>query len=528
MKRRHLLGTAAAAAAGSLAAPRLSRAATKTLRFVPQADLPNLDPVVGTQLVVRNAGLLVYDMLYGTDRSIRPQPQMAEGHELSADGRTWTFRLREGLRFHDDTPVLSRDCVASLTRWMARDTLGVRLKGQTDAMEVVDDRTFRIRLAKPFPLMLLALGKNSTNIPVIMPERLAATDPFKTVPEFIGSGPMRFKRDEWLVGSKAVFERFAGYNPRPEPAEWLAGGKRMLLDRLEWITMPDAGTAAAALQNGEVDWWEQPVTDVVPLLKRNPRIQVDVADPFGSIGIFRLNHLNPPFNDVRVRRAVQMVLDQEDFMRAVVGDDESLWQRLPSFFTPGTPTYSTAGGEALSGPRRMDAARKLLAESGYKGEKVVMLVAAEVPITKAHGDVAADLLTKLGMNVDYQAIDWGTLGARRASKAPVGQGGWNSFFTWTPGATSINPAGYAALDCSGDTAWFGWPRSDQIQKLIGDWYDAPDEASQKRSIAAITQASMDFVTYLPTGFFLSPTAWRKDVTGIQQAPFPVFWGVDKA
>jgi peptide/nickel transport system substrate-binding protein len=525
MKRRTLITTAAAA----LAAPRLSLAASaKTLRFVPQADLPNLDPILTTQLVVRNAALLVFDMLYGTDSQVRPQPQMAEGHELSSDQLTWTFRLREGLKFHDNTPVLSKDCVASLKRWMARDTLGLRLKRQLNAIEVIDDRRFRIQLERPFPLMLFALGKNGTNVAVIMPERIANGDPFKGITEYVGSGPMMFKRDEWLVGSKAVFERFAGYVPRQEKADWLAGGKVMKLDRVEWITMPDSSTAAAALQSGEIDWWEQPVNDVVPLLKTNKAIRVDIADPLGNIGIFRLNHLQPPFNDVRVRRAVQLAMSQEDMMRALVGDDTALWKTLPSFFTPGTPSYTEAGGEPLKGERHYDESRRLLAEAGYKGEPVVMLVAADVPITKAQGDVAADVLQKIGMKVDYRALDWGTVGARRTSKAAPDQGGWNIFFSWTPGAGAINPAGYSMIDCGGDTAWFGWPKSDQIQQLIAAWYDAPDEASQNKAMAEVNRASMEFVTYLPTGFFLSNTAWRSNVTGIVKAPFPVFWGVEKA
>jgi peptide/nickel transport system substrate-binding protein len=235
MKRRDLIRTVGAAAAASLAAPRLSlAAAAKTLRFVPQADLPNLDPIVGTQLVVRNASLLVYDMLFGTDSQVQSRPQMAEGYDLSSDSKTWTFRLREGLKFHDNTPVLSRDCVASLKRWMARDSLGQRLNAQMDAIEAVDDRNFRIRLNKPFPLMLFALGKNGTNVPVIMPERIASGDPFKIVTEYIGSGPMTFKRDEWMVGSKVVFERFAGYKPRQETSDWLAGGKVMLCRAARW------------------------------------------------------------------------------------------------------------------------------------------------------------------------------------------------------------------------------------------------------------------------------------------------------
>jgi hypothetical protein len=195
--------------------------------------------------------------------------------------------------------------------------------------------------------------------------RIAATDPFKQINEYIGSGPMRFVRNEWVPGGKAVFEKFTDYIARDEPPSWLAGGKRMLVDRIEWITIPDQATAAAALQNGEVDWWESPITDLVPVLRRNRNVAVDIADPLGNLGCFRMNHLYPPFNDVRTRRAILMAMSQEDYMRALVGDDRALWKPLPSFFTPATPFYTEEGGEILKGPRNLGAAKKLVAESGY-------------------------------------------------------------------------------------------------------------------------------------------------------------------
>ena len=527
MQRRDFLATGTAAA-GALAMPRVARAQdSRVLRFVPQANLSSLDAIAGTQYVVRNASLLVWDTLYGVDSKLDPKPQMAEGHEVSADFKDWTFRLRPGLTFHDGAPVLARDVVASLNRWMVRDTMGQRIKATLDAMEAVDDRTVRLRLNKPFPKMLFALGKNNAPVAEIMPERIAKTDPFQLITEYVGSGPMRFKKDEWVPGSRAVFERFADYQPRPEPGEWLSGGKRMNFDRIEWLILPDDATKAAALQNGEVDWWENPIPDLVPLLRGNRNISLDIADPLGNVGSFRINHLHPPFNDVRVRRAVMMALSQEDYMRAVVGDDEALWKPLPSFFTPGTPVYTEEGGDLLKGPRRYDEAKRLLAEAGYKGEKIVLCVATDVQITKAQGDVTADLLKKIGMNVDYQALDWGTVGARRAKKDPPSQGGWNIFHTWHAGADCINPAPYTAFDAGGDKAWFGWPKSDAVQAGIAAWYDAPDLAAEKAAMAAVNRAAMDFVTYLPTGFFLQYQAWRKNVTGVVKAPFPVFWGVQK-
>ncbi len=251
---------------------------------------------------------------------------------------------------------------------------------------------------------------------------------------------MRFARNEWVAGDRAVFEKFADYVPRQEPGSWLAGGKRISVDRIEWKVMPDPATAAAALQNGEIDWWENPISDLVPLLRKNRNILVDIADPLGNIGSFRMNHLYPPFNDVRARRAVLMAMSQEDYMHALVGDDDKLWKPLPGFFTPGTPLYTEEGGDILKGPRNLDGAKKLLAQSGYAGQPVTCLVAQDQPITKAQGDVTADLLKRLGMNVDFAAIDWGTVGARRSVKTPPGQGGWQMFHTWHSGADCINPA----------------------------------------------------------------------------------------
>jgi peptide/nickel transport system substrate-binding protein len=532
MDRRAFLksvaGAGALSVAGSFATPAISqRAAARTLRFVPQADLANFDPIWGTQYVVRNAAAMVWDTLYGVDEKLQPQRQMVEAEETSADGLTWTFRLRPGLKFHDGEKVLARDVVASLNRWAVRDQMGIMLKNIEQELSAPDDRTIRWVLKKPYPKMLYALGKNNAPVAFIMPERIAKSDAFKQISEYIGSGPLRFVRDEWVAGDRAVFEKFADYVPRDEPASWLAGGKRVLVDRVEWKIMPDPSTAAAALQNGEVDWWENPISDLVPLLRKNRNVMVDIADPLGNVGSFRMNHLFPPFDDVRARRAVLMALSQEDYMRAVVGDDQELWKPLPGFFTPGTALYNEEGGDILKGPRNLDAAKKLLAESGYDGRPVTCLVAQDQPITKAQGDVTADLLKRLGMNVDFAAIDWGTVGARRAQKTPPGQGGWNMFHTWHSGADTINPAPYHAVRGNGDKAWFGWPNIPAVETEVTAWFDAKNLDEEKAAIRRLNKAALDNVVFAPTGFFMSYQAWRKNVSGIVKGPLPFFWGVSK-
>ncbi|MFV0295444.1 MAG: ABC transporter substrate-binding protein, partial [Hyphomicrobiaceae bacterium] len=449
--------------------------------------------------------------------------------EVSSDGLTWTFKLRPGLKFHDGEPVLAKDCVASFQRWSRRDGMGQMILALQKEISAVDDKTFKLVLSKPYPKLLLALGKVGTPVCFIMPERIAKTDPFKQITEYVGSGPMKFVRADWQPGALAAFEKFDGYVPRDEPGEWWSGGKRVKFDRIEWVIMPDPATASAALQTGEVDWWETPIPDLVPLLKRNRNIKVDIGDPFGNIGSFRMNHLHKPFNNVKVRQAVLAAMSQEDYMRAVVGSDDNLWKKLPSFFTPGTPLYTEEGADLLKTPPDYSLAKKLLKEGGYDGTPVTCLVAQDQPALKAMGEITADLLKKIGMNVDFVATDWGTVGQRRASKNPPGEGGWGMFHTWHAGSGCTSPAGYTALAAGGaQKAWFGWPDIPEVQSEIAAWYDSKTLDDEKQHIARINRAGMEGVIYAPTGFWLSYQAWRTNVTGITGGPMPWFWGPDKA
>ena len=375
--------------------------------------------------------------------------------------------------------------------------------------------------------MMLALGKPGTPCCFIMPERIAKTDPFKQIEEYVGSGPMKFARNEYKPGALAVFERFNDYQARNEPTNWMSGGKVINFDRIEWIVMPDPATASAALQNGEIDWWESPVSDLIPLLKRNRNIAVDIADPLGNIGSFRLNHLHAPFNDIKIRRAVQMAVSQENYMRSVVGSDEKLWKKCPSFFTPGTALYSEAGGDMFKGSGNIEGAKKLLAEAGYSGQPVTCVVAQDNPITKAQGEITADILKKIGMTVDFVATDWGTVGQRRASKNEPGKGGWSMFHSWHAGADCATVAGNVGVRANGEKAWFGWPTNADVEKGVDAWFAASDLEGEKAAIAGVNKAAMDHVVYIPTGFFYTYQAWRKNITGIVSGPLPWFAGVKK-
>jgi peptide/nickel transport system substrate-binding protein len=531
MDRRAFLksvaGAGALVASGGLTTPAISqRAAARTLRLVPHADLANFDPVWSPASIARNAGLLVWDMLYGMDATLQPRRQMIEAEEVSPDGLIWTFRLRPGLKFHDGEPVLAKDAVASINRWAAREPMGQMIKAIENELIAVDDRTFRWALKKPFPKMLLALGKMNPSCCFVMPARIAATDPFRQIGEYVGSGPMRFVRNEWVSGAKAVFEKFAGYMPRQEPASWLAGGKNIVLDRIEWITIPDPATAAAALQNGEVDWLEPVLPDLLPVLRKNRNLVTAVNDPLGNVGVLGMNHLHPPFNDVRARRAILMALSQEDYMRALVGDDDSLWKPMPGYFPPGTPLYTEEGADILKGPRKVEAAKRLLAESGYAGEPVTLMAAQDLFQFKAWGDVTVDLLKRLEMKVDFAAVDWGTLIARRMQKSPPCQGGWQMFVTGGFGVEYADPTNLK-LRANGNEVQNGWANNPQIEAEIAAWYDATSLDEEKTIVRRLNRLAIDYVIYAPLGVLMRHYAWRKSVSGIAQAPLPLFWGVSK-
>jgi peptide/nickel transport system substrate-binding protein len=521
LPRRSLLAGAAA-----LAAPRIAVAQRdRVLKFIPQSDLGVLDPVWTQAYVTRNHGLLIFDTLYGTDSNFKTTPQMVQGHRVEDDGKLWSLVLRDELRWHDGEPVLARDCVASIRRWAVRDSFGQTLLAFTDELSAPDDKTIRFRLRRPFALLPDALGKAGSNVAAMMPERLANTDPFKQVPELVGSGPFRFNAKERVPGSLVVYERNTTYVPRPDGAPSFTSGPKIAhFDRIEWHVIPDAATAAAALQTGEVDWWEAPTPDLLPLLRRHKELTTPVQDPTGYIGTLRFNHLTPPFNNPALRRAVLGAVSQEDYMTAAAGTDPGAWRDKVGFFCPGTSMATDAGLAVLTGPRDLARVRQEVAASGYKGEKIALPVPTDFPSLKALGDVGADIFQKIGLNVEYQAADWGTVLQRLAKPEPVEQGGWSAFHTYWSGLDQLNPAVNGSLRANGRAGGRGWPTSPQLEDLRDRWLVATNLAEQQQLAADIQRQALVDVPYIPLGQMLAATAYRRDLTGVLGG-FALFWNV---
>ena len=497
-----------------------------TVRFIAASDLRVLDPIWTTAYITRNHGYMVFDTLFALDSEFRPHPQMVGDYSVSPDQLLHSFTLRDGLKFHDGQPVREIDCVASLKRWMVRDSFGQTLSNSVDEMKGGDDKSFLIRLKEPFPLLLDALAKVSSLVPFIMPERLAKTDPYEQVTEMVGSGPFRFLAEAFEPGHKVVYVKNTDYVPREEPPSWASGGKVVKVDRAEWLYVPDVMTKVAALASGEVDWWEDPPPDMWPVVAANRDITLVERDPLGSMGTLRFNHLLPPFNKVKMRQAVLAVADQADFMTAFAGDPQN-WKLCPSFFTCGTPMASDAGAAALTGKRNFDKAKKLIAEAGYQGEKIVVLDAVDTPDPHAHALVTADLLKKLGLNVEIAASDWGNLVIRRASKKPVAEGGWNIFGTGWAGADMLDPTLNQALRTNGEAAWFGWPSDDKLEELRAQWLKASDSEARQEIATAIQLRAFETVPYIPTGAWKTKTAYRKNLEDLLLGPVIFQWNVEK-
>ncbi|MBO1073800.1 ABC transporter substrate-binding protein [Roseomonas marmotae] len=510
----------------SLLASAVPAQAQSTLRVVLRNDLASIDPVASTATFARNHGFMVYDQLYALDTKGEPQRQMLESEEVSADGRQWRFTLRDGLRFHDGNPVRAADAVASIRRWAQRDVVGRALAAATGSMEVVDDKTFTITLSRPFALVKQALARPTASALFIMPEAVAQTPATEQITSAVGSGPFIFRRDQWQVGNRAIYERNPEYRARSEAPDGLAGAKTPKVDRIEWLSMPDPSTALGALSTGEIDFWELPPPDMIPALEKMRNVSLAAIDPIGSQVWLRMNAQQPPFNDPRARQALLRVINQRDVLDAAGLPPEDRVERCNAFFYCGTPLESAAGTEGLDRPDP-EAARALLKEAGYDGRPIVFLDAADLTTNHAATLVMAEAFSKIGLKMDTVTTDFATLTARRNKRDPVAQGGWNLFITVGNVLDGGDPLSslYLASPCTGGLA--GWPCDEKLEELRRTWWQEQDPAKRRALVDDIQRQAYQSLPYIPAGQFRSRAAFRSNVQGVRATTVPVFWGIEK-
>lgn len=525
MNRRFAICLSVVALAASLIGP-VQAQNNKVLRFVPHANLAVLDPIWTTAYVTRNHGYMIYDTLFSEDLQGNIKPQMVDTYDTSKDGKTWTFKLRAGLEFHDGKPVTGEDAVASIKRWSSRDAMGSVLATFIDHYETPDAQTFKMVLKEPCGIVLDALGKSSSSVPFIMPARIAATPSSEQIKEHIGSGPFIFKEDEFKPGSMAVYLRNPKYKSRPEPTVGMTGGRTVNFDRVEWVILRDPQTQFNALKAGEVDMVEQPSFEQYETLKKTEGVRVDDFSPAGLQFIMRFNFLHAPFDNPKIRQAAMVAIGQQAFLNTQVGVPE-LVKPCRSIFPCGT-TYGNENTGYFTGVANPAKAREMLKEAGYDGTPVVLMRPTDLASIAKLPLVAKQQLEAAGFKVDFQQMDWASLVARRAKKDAPKAGGWNLFLTAWAAGDIANPLGMAMLNAKGDNGWFGWQNEPRIESMKAQFARAGSSADKKRIAQDLQTLALETATHAPLGQYQQPIAMRSNVSGMLRTPgVPVLWGLKK-
>ncbi len=507
-RRTFIRHTAFATGVAAIPGSVFSQAAPTVFRWVPASDLSILDPAYTTAAITASHALLVFDTLFGLDAQYQPQPQMVERETIEQDGLLCTLQLREGLKFHDGSPVRAQDAVASIKRFGARNLLGQTLFSCVSSIAAKSDRVIEFKLTRPFSLLSYTLASPAASI---MPERIALTPDNIAIKEIIGSGPFRFVADRWMSGSHVIYKKADEYRPRESgQASNTAGPKVAYVDEVRWQVIPDRATAVAALQNNEVDGIEIIDNEFIPTLRKNKQIEL-VKAPLPSIFILRFNHLHAPFNNPVMRRAILSAVSQTDYMMAANGADfPEYWNDKCGVFAPGTPMASNAGLEKLTSKRDLARARKLIKESGYDGQTIVILDPVDTAPYHACALVTEDLFKQLGIKTELRAMNWGSYLQRRNNQSSPSEGGWHIGFTALVGTGNLDPVSNPAIRGTGKLGWFGWPTDEKLEQLRQDWLFAATLEQRQAICRDIQLQVMEQVPYIPLGAVYNLSALRKN------------------
>ncbi len=529
-RRRFLQGTAATAAiagAPGLLNAQTAPAANRTIRAVMHGDLRVFDPIWTTANIPSYHGAMIYDVLFAYDSSYKPQPQMVSKWGVSDDKKTYTFELRDGLKFSDGSPVTAADCVASIRRWSARDGAAQHMFKTVADTPVKGDKTFQIVLKEPYGLVLDALGKVATNVCYVMRKKDAETDPNTQVTSKVGSGPFTFNEDETRSGQRYVYDRRADYVPRSEPPDGAAGGKVVKVDRVIYENMADEQTAVAALKAGEIDFYEIPPIDLLDQLESDKNIKIEIINKSGNVGMARLNFLHPPFDKPEARAAMLYLIKQEDILKAVFSNPK-YYKACGSLFACGGTMENDANIGWFTGDQNIERAKELFKKSGYDGRPVVVLQATNISFMNNAALLIAQWLRQAGVNAELAASDWGGVVTRRSVKKAPSEGGWDVFITWASGHAFDNPIGLAAHAANGEAAWFGWPKDDAQEKMRDEWAAAPTLDERKAVARRIQDNAWNYVPMATLGQWTPPVAYRSNLKGVLPMPEVVpFWNIEK-
>ncbi len=497
----------------------LARAAP--LNAVLEAEVVTLDPHLSSAYITRTFGYMVFDTLFAPDSGGAIKPQMVGAWSVSDDRLTWRFTLRDGLRFHDGQAVTAADVVASLKRWAGRNMLGGRLMALTSDLRAADAKTFVLTLREPYGLVLETLGATVGPVPFIMPERLARTPGTQQVAEVVGSGPFVYDKAQHVPGAHMLLRRNPDYVPRSEPADFLAGGKNVKVEAVDIRVLPDGATAAAALQNGEIDYMQYAPFDLIPTMQRDAGLRlISFAGPQMFTGAYRVNAAQPPFDDPAIRRVLLDVVDQKEVLDGL-GLDAKFAQTCDEFFICGSPYASD--NPAAPRDHSVAAAAKALRATKYHGEPVVVMIIQDLEAPRVATTILADRLKRAGFVVDAQVMDWATLLQRRTQR-----GGWNVYGVHALGLDLQSPLTNTVIgsNCQNSPA-SGFMCEKEMVPLFDAFSRASDVPAQRAVAGRIQAIVYDQALAVPFGQFAQPAAYRAALTGLLPSAIPLFWSVEK-
>ncbi|BCG82829.1 peptide ABC transporter substrate-binding protein [Mesorhizobium sp. 113-3-3] len=485
------------------------------------------DPIVSTAYSSGNHGLAIYDTLFALDSKLMPQPQMVGKWGVSDDKKKYTLELRDGLGWHDGTPVTAADCVASIRRWGQVDPGGQLIMARASDISKIDDKTFTIALKEPLGTLLDILGKASTPCLFIMREKDADHPATEEVNANIGSGPFKFNDALAKPGASFTYDRNEQYVPRSEASDGFSGGKVVNVDRVIWDNIADQQTAFSALQSGEVDFLSSPPADLYPAIESDSNLELQVLNKAGNVYFMRMNCLQKPFDNVKARQAMLYLIDQEAFMRTTFPPEYI--STVTSVFGNHTPYSNDENTGWYKKGGDPEKAKQLFKEAGYAGEKVILLQATSDPFDNNAMQLLAATLRKIGVNAELAPSDSAGFSARLRNKGPVENGGWSIFETYESDYERSDAGGNPTLSANGEEGWLGWPKSDEYEALRAKWAVVETLEERKALARKMQQEYWNFVGTVLLGSVVSPIARRKALTGLIGMPgLTPMWNMQKA
>ncbi|MGK9052804.1 ABC transporter substrate-binding protein [Neorhizobium petrolearium] len=465
---------------------------------------PTLDPMVSTADLVGIVTQHIFETLYTFDKNWKVTPLLAESlPEISADGKTYTIKLRTGIKFHDGSDMTSEDVVASLERWKKLASRGKQAAGFIEGIAAADPATVTITLKQPYAPLASLLAFNNSAAIIIPAEKQA-----DTMTDFVGTGPYMLK--ERKADQYIQLARFDGYKPREGESDGYGGARHQYLDEIRFVPVPDPNTRVEAAVSGQYDYVDSLPVESFDKLKASQATQPLLLKPFGY-PVFVFNTAEGAAKNVEVRKAIRQALSMEDMMAAAFGGTD--FYALNGNIYPSNYVWSTdAGVEGNYNAADPEGAAAAAKAAGYNGEPIRILTSRQYEFHYKMAQVAAEYLKLAGFTVDMQVVDWATLTQRRADKAL-----WDIYITHSPFLPE--PALIGSLSTS-SPGWWDTP----TRKAAVDAFTSEVDPDKRVALwADVQKAIYADVPFMKIGDFNAVAAVSTKLEGVDPAPWPYFW-----